>query len=347
MKLRGHIGAFLILSLFIICLSGCKNNEGKLKEAKTQFFAMDTFVTFSATGKDSQQILDESQKLFLEMEQLWSVTEENSDIYHINHADGSEIEVHPQTRNVIEYALQIAEDTNGAIEPTIYPVLTAWGFTTEQTKIPRQEEIDSLLKLVDYTQVSISQNKISVPKGMQIDLGAVGKGYAGDIIAQYLKNKGIASALLDIGGNIQAIGTKEDGNDWILGIRNPFSDAVIGQLRVSNKAVVTSGNYERNFRDENGKMYGHIMNPVTGYPIDNELLSVTIVAEEGKYADALSTAMFVMGKDTAINYWKQNLDYEMILIDQEEQIYITEGLKNNFSLAEAHADIHVNVITKQ
>ena len=141
-----------------------------------------------------------------------------------------------------------------------------------------------------------------------------------------LEEQGITSALLDLGGNIQAIGSRPGGGDWRLGIRNPFGDGQVGMLTVSDCAVVTSGSYERYFVGEDGREYCHIIDPATGYPVDNGLVSMTIVTEEGKVADALSTSMFVKGLEGAEEYWREHQDFEMIAITKEGDVYVTEGL---------------------
>ncbi len=177
-----------------------------------------------------------------------------------------------------------------------------------------------------------------------IDMGAVGKGYAGDEAAQVLRERGITAALLDIGGNIQAIGTKPDGSDWRVGLKDPFSGNVLGIFQISDMAVVTSGNYERFFVGDDGKTYGHIVDPATGRPVENGIASVSIIASEGKLCDALSTALFVMGLEQAKEYWRQHKDYEMILIMEDGNIYLTEGIRDRFSLNSDYKDMNINVI---
>ena len=177
-----------------------------------------------------------------------------------------------------------------------------------------------------------------------IDLGAVGKGYAGDEAAQILRERGITAALLDIGGNIQAIGTKPDGSDWRVGLKDPFSGGVLGIIQVSDVAVVTSGNYERFFTGEDGKVYGHIIDPETGHPVENGIASVSVIASEGKLCDALSTALFVMGLENAQDYWRQRRNFEMILIMEDGDIYLTEGIRDSFSLNSEYRNMKINVI---
>lgn len=264
------------------------------REATTEVFAMDTYITITAYGRNAETALSEAEDRLIELEQLWSVTDPDSEIYAVNHSDGQPDSVSEETAELLSFALQMAEETDGALEPTIYPVLTAWGFTTEENRVPSDAEIAELLKNVGYERIRLEDTTVQVDTGMMLDLGSVGKGYAGDLVAQVLKDNGITSALLDLGGNIQAVGTKTDGSTWRLGLRDPFSDGTLGVLEISNQAVVTSGNYERYFIGKDGKQYGHIIDPTTGYPAGSGLASVTVIAEEGRLCDALSTSLFVM-----------------------------------------------------
>lgn len=249
-----------------------------------------------------------------------------------------------KTAELLSYALDMAEETNGALEPTIYPVLTAWGFTTGENRVPAETELAELLEKVGYDKVELNNDQIQMEPGGMIDLGAVGKRYAGDEAAQILRERGITAALLGIGGNIQAIGTKPDGSDWRVGLKDPFSGGVLGIIQVSDVAVVTSGNYERFFIGEDGKVYGHIIDPATGHPVENGIASVSVIASEGKLCDALSTALFVMGLENAQDYWRQRRNFEMILIMEDGDIYLTEGIRDSFSLNSEYRNMKINVI---
>ena len=230
------------------------------------------------------------------------------------------------------------------MEPTIYPVLLSWGFTTGENRIPVQEELELLLQNVGYDRVFMEGNRVTLPDGMQLDFGAVGKGYTGDVLVELFKEKGVESALLDLGGNIQVIGTRPDGQNWRVGLRNPYGEGYLGVLEVCDLAIVTSGNYERYFVGEDGKTYGHIIDPADGYPAESGIASVTILAKEGKMCDALSTALFVMGPDGAVSYWWRHRDFDMILITGEGEICLTEGIKDHFSLNKGYEDWEVSFI---
>lgn len=328
-----------------LAFAGCTSQSLEGQQEQVNFFGMDTYMTITAYGEDAGEAVEEAQARILELEKEWSVTDESSQIYQANHSGGSPVTLSDDTRDVVSFALEMAEKTGGALEPTIYPVLEAWGFTTDENRIPAPDEIQTLLEHVGYEQVSLSGNELTLPEGVELDLGAVGKGYAGDAAAEVIKEQGVTSALLDLGGNIQAVGKRPDGTDWRIGIRNPFGDGQMGMLLASDCAVVTSGSYERYFVGEDGKEYTHIIDPETGYPVDNGLVSVSIITEEGKVADALSTSMFVKGLEGAEEYWKEHQDFEMIAVTEDGDIYVTEGIEDQFTLGDSFGNMELHIIT--
>ena len=334
----------LISLLLVLPLSGC-GTEGKAEEEHTVgVFAMGTYMTLTAYGESAEAALTISEDRIKELEALWSTTDENSDIYKVNQSGGARTEVSEETAEILQFAIDMAEQTGGFLDPTISPVVTAWGFISGEYYIPTENELTDLLRNVDYEKVLLEGNFVTLPNGMQLDLGAVGKGYTGDIVAELLKEQGITSALLDIGGNVQMVGRKPDGSRWRLGIQNPFGEGSLGILESEDGAVVTSGNYERYFIGEDGKQYGHIIDPSTGYPAESGLASVSIIAKEGKLCDSLSTAIYVMGLDEATEYWKENGGFEMLLVTDENEIYLTEGIKDDFTLNESFSDMETYVI---
>ena len=336
--------------LWIFGLSACAMGEKEAAESEPsqrEFFAMDTYMTFTAYGDGADRSLQQAEQEIQRLENEWSVTDEDSEIYKVNHSGGETVTLSDDTAQIVQFALDMAKETEGALEPTIYPVLTAWGFTTEENRIPGSEELQNLLEQVGYEKVELDGNQIQLQPGMELDLGAVGKGYAGDLAAQLLREDGISSALLNIGGNIQAVGSRPDGTDWRLGIRSPYGEGELGVLEISDCAVVTSGNYERYFVGEDGRTYGHIIDPETGYPADNGLASVTILAEEGKKGDALSTSMFVKGLEGALNYWRDHPDFGMIAVTEDGEIYLTEGMEEKFTLSEDFSNMEVHIVQEK
>ena len=343
---RGATAAMLLLCA--LSLSACREagNASGQAEADREFFAMDTYMTFTAYGEGAEKALDKAEQEIRTLESEWSVTDEHSEIYAVNHSGGNPVTLSEDTADVVRFALEMAQETGGALEPTIYPVLTAWGFTTDHNRIPGSSEIKELLGLVDYEKVQLNGQEIRLPEGMEMDLGAVGKGYAGDLAASLVEEAGVTSALLNIGGNVQTVGSKPDGSKWRLAIRSPYGEGEVGVLEVSDCAVVTSGNYERYFTGEDGKRYGHIIDPKTGYPVDNGLASVTIITDEGKMGDALSTSMFVKGLQGAQEYWKSHDGFEMIIMTEDKELYLTEGIADHFTLTDEFSNMERHVISR-
>ncbi len=324
-----------MMAAILLTLSGCAAEQ---KPVEASLFAMNTYMTFTAYGENAQSALDESTELIETAESLWSVTDQASEIHQANHSGGQPVSVSEETAALISFALEMAKQTNGALDPTIYPVLMAWGFTTNSKQVPSQQQIDTLLEQVDYTKIQLDGTTLTVPEGMQLDLGAVGKGYTADLVAEVLRKHGITSALISLGGNIHAIGSKPDGSDWRIGIRAPWESGNLGILKISDAAVVTSGGYENYFEDDAGNVYWHILNPATGYPADSGVQSMLIVGPEGKRCDALSTALFVMGPEEAEAYWRKNGGFEMLMVTDEHEILLTEGIARRFTLNEGRSE---------
>lgn len=312
------------------------------QEAAGGLFAMDTYINLTAYGPNAEAALDLAEARIRELESLWSVTDEGSEIYAANHSGGAAVSVSADTEELLRFALDMAGETGGALEPTIYPVLTAWGFTTDSYQIPAQEELDRLLGLVDYEAITLTDNTVTVPDGMMLDLGAVGKGYAADETAAILRENGVESALLDFGGNILTVGSKPDGTPWRVGVRDPDSDGTLGMLEVIDQSVVVSGGYEKYFVGEDGERYWHIIDPETGRPARSGLVQAAIVSQESRLCDALSTAIFVMGLDKAVDYWQAHQDFDMLLLTDDREIYLTEGLRGAFT---PWADHPVHILT--
>lgn len=335
----GRLWKKLAAILLAGILTGCSAPAEEMQQpVERSLFAMNTYMTFTAYGEDAQAALQEAEECIQQVEGLWSVTDKDSEIYQANHSGGQPVTVSEETAEIISFALEMAQRTGGALDPTIYPVLTAWGFTTDSKQVPSQQQIAQLLEQVGYDRIQINGSELTVPDGMELDLGAVGKGYTADLVTEILRRHGVTSALISLGGNIQAIGSRPDGSDWRLGIRAPWESGNLGVLTVSDAAVVTSGGYENYFDDEQGNIYWHILDPSTGYPADSGLQSVTIVGREGKMCDALSTALFVMGAQSAEQYWRENGGFEMLLVTDSGEILITEGIAEDFTLNEGRTE---------
>ena len=339
---------FLCLTIAILLLfSGCttisENTENF--QATKDVFAMDTYMSLKAYGENSEIALEIAVDEIKYLDELLSVTNNNSDVRKINNSNGNSISVNKETVEIIQNAIEIGNQTNGALDITIYPVLKEWGFTTNDYKIPDGKTIEMLLKNVDYNKIKLDENSVTIPENFELDLGALAKGYTSDKVMEILHNNDVESAVVSLGGNVQTLGRKPDGSLWKVAVTNPFSpDSAMGVLDVEDKAVITSGNYERYFIAENGEMYHHIIDPSDGYPADNGLVSVTIIGDSGIMCDALSTALFVSGFEKAVNYWKNNKDFDMILVTDRKNILITEGIADTF---ENVSEMSMEVITDE
>lgn len=333
-----RILCFILAAFFLV---GCTATAAP---AEKIVFAMDTYMKLTAYGEGAENALEKAVNKIAELDGLWSVTNENSEIYAINRSGGKTVNVSPETAAALSLSLQISEETRGALDCTVYPVLAEWGFTNGNYKIPERERLASLLENVGYERVAVSGYAVSVPQGTQIDLGAVGKGCAGDILAEIMRENGVSSALLDLGGNVQAVGAKPDGTTWRIGLRNPFGEGVFAALELTDRAAVTSGGYERYFIGEDGERYCHIIDPATGKPAKSGLASATAVGNSGGLCDALSTAVFVMGLEKASELWRSRRDFEMVLVAEDGGIYITAGLEDNFRLMGEFSEKAVTVI---
>ncbi len=333
MKLIRFVCALLAAVLLpLFCESGTATKAyGQVERqvAERSVFAMDTYMTLTAYGKNAEAALDEAIRLIQQNEAQWSVTRMQSEISRINR--GELVAPAKATNALISRALELSRYTMGAYDPTVYPLVSAWGFTTGEHRIPSDAEIAELLTLCGTEKILIGEDGVKAQNGAMLDLGGIAKGYTGDMLCELLREKGVKHALLNLGGNVQTLGTKPDGSPWRIGIRSPLDDSLIGAVAVKDQCVITSGAYERCFTGEDGKVYGHIISPFTGKPVDNGTLSVSVVCTEGAMGDALSTALFVMGPEQALSFWRENEGFELILLDDAGTLYVTEGLGASFT----------------
>lgn len=320
------LGAVAAAVLMAAVLAGCGQ-----KEVSQDFYAMDTAMNIRAYGSHAQDAINQCVQYINGLEQDISRTQEDSELYALNHADGKPVELSEQTADVLGQALRLTEETEGCFDPTTAPLSDLWGIGTEQAKVPAQAEIDEALALVGYQRVQIDGTSASLPAGARIDLGGIGKGYAADHVAQLLRDAGIKQAVITLGGNIYVLGEKEDGVPWTVGITDPDNPGdYFATLSVSDTSIVTSGDYERYF-EQDGKRYCHIFDPKTGWPAETDLRSVTVVSACSTEADAYTTALFVMGYDRARAFCEEH-DIEAIFVRNDQTVYVTDGLRDKFSL---------------
>lgn len=314
------------------------------QKCQKQLFAMDTYMEFTAYGKNSEKAVDAAIEEVQKLDAMLSAENSKSEVYALN--EQGNLQATDDLAELILRGKEIYQETDGLFDDTIYPVMKLWGFPTGNYHVPTAAEVQKKLALVDGNKVEIQTrdsdekgrdskekaNFVTLGANQQIDFGGIAKGYTGQKLAELFQEYGVSSALVSLGGNIQAIGTKPDGSSWKVGIRDPKGGQqdYIGVLSVENQAVVTSGGYERYF-EEDGKTYIHIINPRTGYPADGDLLSVTIVSRDGTLADGMSTALYIMGYEKACQFWRQHREeFNVILVTDDGKIHISENLKENF-----------------
>lgn len=300
--------------------------------ASQEIFAMDTYMTVTAYGENGQKAVDAAVAEIQRLDALLSIGSQDSEVSKLNQTGSVSLSDDAQT--LVTRALELYDMTGGAFDVTVLPLMEAWGFTTEQYRVPSDSELSELLGKIGSDQLTYDANsgRLTVGSGQKIDLGGIAKGYTSGRIMEIFRENGVTSGMVSLGGNVHILSDKTDGSHWRIGVQDPDDpDDIAGVLSVSDCAVITSGGYERYF-EQDGQTYHHILDPSTGKPADSGLTSVTIVSEDGTLADGLSTALFVLGKDKATAYWQQHSDeFDAVLIEQDGTISVTEGIADAFS----------------
>ena len=360
MKKRKLLIALLCGALVCLPLAGCNNKNGasgtdssvqsevsedageqnssdSSQEYTSDVFAMDTYMTLTAYGENAQEAVEAGIAEIQRLDDLLSTGKDTSEVAQIN-ANGGGV-LSEDTDYLVKRALDIYQSTNGAFDISIYPVMQLWGFTTGNFAVPSESDLAAKLALVDAGKIILSeengQTSISLPEGMEIDLGGIAKGYTSGRVMDVMKSYGIKSAVINLGGNAHVLGNKTDGSQWKVGIQDPEDEnGYLGGVSVTDKAIITSGGYERYFVDEDtGVKYHHIIDPKTGYSANNGLISVTIVSADSTLADGLSTSLFVLGTEDAITYCEEHCaedGFDAIMEDEDGKLYITDSIYDDF-----------------
>ncbi len=331
-----HVARFLLLILCIGLLSGCGTTKvpdtsgaADAKQTK-QIFAMDTIMDLSAYGDHAGEGLSAAVDIINQMDKQLDPEYDKSEVYALNH--GTTGTVSDPVLDMLNTASLVYNRSGGALNIALYPVIKAWGFIDGDYRVPDTAELQSLLAKTDFTAIQIEDHTVTLPEKMEISFGALAKGCTSECVIDAFRKAGVESACISLGGNVQTLGTKPDGTLWSVAVTNPKdTGSAVGVLKVGETAVVTSGDYQRYFDAEDGTRYHHILDPATGYPTDNGLHSVTIVCDNGTMADALSTAMFVLGEEGAIAYLQEFGGFEMILITEDGRVVVSSGLADSFT----------------
>lgn len=305
-------------------LTGCGASHEPI--VRTGFY-FDTFIRITIYDSNKEDCLDTCFELAQKYENMLSPTVEGSDIWKINHSNGEPVEVSDETVMLLETALLYCDITDGLIDITIEPLNELWDFHTKE-QVPSAEDISEALNHIDYNNILIDSNTVTIldPKA-SVSLGFIAKGFIADKIKEYLISQDINNAIIDLGGNILAVGSKPDGSPFKFGIQKPFDEqgTPIAMLSVTDKSLVTSGVYERCFY-QNDILYHHILNPIDGYPVSNNLLSVTILSDSSVMGDALSTSCFVLGLEDGMKLVESLDDVEAVFITDDYVLHYSGGL---------------------
>ncbi len=335
---------FVCIFFITSCLDiGRHEKFPKTEPFESQDFAMGTFVVQRVYGKNAEEATKKVLQRIREIEAKMSINFSKSEINRLNLLSGTGYaRLSPETFYVIEEAVKYGNFSKGVFDITVGPLVEVWGISSEAPAVPSFKKIDNILRLIDYRSIMLHRDSLSAKlekQGQAVDLGGIAKGFAGDETVRIYKENEIESAYVNIGGNVVVSGNKPDNMPWRIGIQNPREEngKYIGIVSVSDRAVVTSGDYQRYFY-ENGIRYHHIFNPYTGYPADSGLISATVIAESSIEADALSTTLFILGLEEGMKFIEKFNGVEAVFIDKNKKIYITSGLKKNFIFSDESGD---------
>ncbi len=321
------------LLIFFFLFTGCSFGRGMAGDqpiSKTVLL-MDTVVTITLYDCDDETVLEDAVDLCAELEVQFSNTKENGEIWLVNKHAGEDIYVSDSTIELLQLGQSYEQLSNGLFTMEIGSLSTLWDFHEESQYFPTEEEINAAKAVVDTSALYIKEDTVSLTQGgTKLDVGAIAKGYIADCIKNYLEQRGVASGIINLGGNVLTIGSKPNGEPFVIGIQKPFgseNETVVG-VKVEDSSVVTSGVYQRYFKRD-GKLYHHILDPNTGYPAKTDLYSVTIFSKNSVDGDALSTICMLLGKEEGMAFVEEMDGIEGIFITEENEIYYTSGIKEN------------------
>ena len=327
------------LTLSLTACGGRTRQE--MGETRT-VYTMDTVMNLTAYGENASAALDAAEETLRTLDAKLDRHDETSTVSALNR-DGTVEDA--ELAQLTDIAQTIGALSGGAFDPTVAPVMDAWDFTGDAPRVPSDEELSALLAHVGLEKLSVDGNTIALSDGAQLDLGGIAKGYAAGRVRTILREAGVTSAIISLGGNVAAVGKKPDGSAWTVGLQDPDRpEAYFGTVSIEDACVVTSGAYQRYF-EENGQVYHHIIDPATGRPAESGLTSVTVVADgaagNGTMCDALSTALFVMGEDRALELWRSGVyDFDLILVTEDGRLLATAGIADRFRPDDSAGDAY-------
>ena len=327
-----RFACLILAALMALSLAAC----GTQKSETLELFAMDTYMTLTAAGENAVGTLTQASQIINTLEASLSRTIDTSDVAQLNRNGHAVLGY--ESAALLASALQYADETGGAFDVTIAPLVQLWGITSDTPRVPSQEEIDALLPLVGSAHIHQSGADVTLDEGCALDLGGIAKGYASDCVAALFQGADITGGCANLGGNVYVYGTNAQNKPWSVAIQDPAdSEGYVCTLSLSDAFVVTSGGYQRYFTAPDGTVYQHILDPKTGYPVQSDLTSVSVVTRggfggQGTRADAYSTALYVMGEQAAVDFWRaQDMSFDMVLITRDGRVVYTPGLADCFN----------------
>jgi FAD:protein FMN transferase len=329
-----------VLTLIIISLIFIWVKFGqKAQSYECTNYAMGTYIQQTVYGSKRVEAAAAAAKSVGALEDLISWRIGDSDIANLNKAAGADwIKLDPKTIVLLQKSLDVAKKSEGAFEPTILPISSMWNFGGENQHVPSADDLKKYIKYVNYNNLRIDTASSTASLKyhyMAVDLGAIGKGAACDEAIAAYKANGADCGIIAVGGSVGVYGIKADKSAWHIAVRDPSSgddqSVAMGTIDLTSGFISTSGPYEKNFT-QNGITYHHLLNPKTGYPENNGLISTTVVCENGALSDALSTACFILGKEKGMALLKE-YNAGGIFIDNNNKVYVTDNIKNTFTIA--------------
>lgn len=335
----------LISCIFIMLFlsAGC-NSKNTANPQNTYItksgFLLNTIVSVSIYDKQDEDILDQCMELIKYYESIFSRTDPNSELYSINNQthphEGLTYQISDEMSDLLKYGLYYSKLSGGAFDISIGSISSLWDFNNIDPVLPNQDDINKALPYIGYENIGLEGNKLTFSKeGIQLDLGAIAKGYIADKVKEYLMSQGVNCALINLGGNILCIGKKPDNTSFKVGIQKPYADRneTIAVMEIDDLSVVSSGVYERFFIID-GVSYHHILNPRTGYPYDNDLISVSIISKDSVDGDGLSTACFALGLEEGMKLIENIPDTYGIFITSDYEVHYTKGFEDAITVQE-------------
>jgi len=326
---------FLVLAAAALFFTACA--PAAQSEISRTDFVLGTVCTIRIIEGGSTKTTDEIFQRLRQIEDRMSANKDGTEIAAVNSAAGGKaVRVSEDTFFVISKAVEYAGLSGGAFDPTVGPLVKLWNIGNEGAHVPQKSDIAAALKLIDYRKVELDPKNLTVrlaAPGMKLDLGAIAKGYSADEVSKILEKYKVKSAIIDLGGNVLVYGKKKDGTAWRVGVQDPRSDRgeYIGLVTGYGMTVVTSGIYER-FFIQDGTRYHHILDTKTGFPVDNGLVSVSIITESSIRADALSTTVFALGLENGMKLVKTMPDIHAVFIDDKNKVYLSPGTNKLFTI---------------